>query len=296
MKKILVSEEFLDLTKAESKGLISALQKLLSFGNSVSIEKFSLEKYPTLQQIFVLENIELQNEHDVDIVITTDDEKHYNNEVIIVNSGSDISNIGKAAELLIKQSRSAEKRRETKETKIYVKTYMEGTGKSEISTGVGFFDHMLEQIAKHSNMDLKVNCDGDLYVDEHHTVEDVGITLGEAISEALGEKKGIKRYGYYLPMDDATAKCALDIGGRSYLKFKAKFQREKVGEFPTELVEEFFRGIASGMKANIHLKVKGKNDHHKIEALFKAFAKSLNEAFRIDLRAKDNLPTTKGLL
>ena len=173
---------------------------------------------------------------------------------------------------------------------------LDGTGKSIINTGIGFFDHMLEQIAKHANLDLNIKVDGDLHVDEHHTVEDVGITLGTVLNEALGNKKGIKRYGFYLPMDDSIAKCSLDLGGRAYLNFKCKFEREKVGKFPTELTEEFFRGLSSGLKANILIRAKGKNDHHKIEAMFKAFAKSLNEACRIDERNKNMLPSTKGVL
>ena len=137
---------------------------------------------------------------------------------------------------------------------------------------------------------------GDLHIDEHHTVEDVGITMGHALSEALGDKLGIKRYGYFLPMDETIARCAIDLSGRSYLNFKCKFERESVGEFPTELTEEFFRGISAGLKANIFIRAKGKNDHHKIEAIFKSFAKSLNEACRIDERNEGMLPSTKGVL
>ncbi|MCU7490485.1 MAG: imidazoleglycerol-phosphate dehydratase HisB [Ignavibacteria bacterium] len=188
------------------------------------------------------------------------------------------------------------KTRKTKETDINVEVSLDGEGISEISTGVGFFDHMLEQISKHANIDLKVQVKGDLFVDEHHTVEDTGITLGQAISEALGDKLGIKRYGFFLPMDESSAKCAIDLGGRTYLNFKCKFKREKVGDFPVELTEEFFRGLSSGLKANVFLRAKGKNDHHKIEAMFKAFAKALNEALRMDERNEDKLPSTKGVL
>jgi imidazoleglycerol-phosphate dehydratase/histidinol-phosphatase len=296
MKRILISKAFLELDKTESKGLISALKKLQAFGNAVNIEDYDAEASVTLREILELEDIELQSHDTYDVFITTEKFNDSNAQIIIVSSDNEIKNIDEAASLIIKISRSAEKKRETKETSISVRIMLDGSGEASINTGIGFFDHMLEQIVKHSNIDLELICEGDLHVDEHHTVEDVGIALGEAITEALGEKKGIKRYGYYLPMDDSTAKCTLDIGGRTYLKFKGKFDREKVGEFPTELVEEFFRGVASGMKANIHAKVNGKNDHHKIEALFKAFAKSLNEAFRIDERAKDSLPTTKGVL
>lgn len=192
--------------------------------------------------------------------------------------------------------RKAENKRVTKETKISISLNLDGNGSSKINTGIGFFDHMLEQIAKHANLDLEISVDGDLYVDEHHTVEDVGIALGEALANALGDKKGIQRYGFCLPMDESLALCALDLGGRQFLKFKAKFKREFVGEFPTELTEEFFRGLAAGLKANIHIKVKGKNDHHKIEGIFKAFAKALNEACRFDERNNGRIPSTKGIL
>jgi imidazoleglycerol-phosphate dehydratase/histidinol-phosphatase len=192
--------------------------------------------------------------------------------------------------------RTAEIVRETNETKIKIKVNIDGNGKSNINSGVGFFDHMLEQIAKHANIDLEVRVDGDLHVDEHHTVEDVGITFGEVLLKALGDKKGIQRYGFYVPMDESIALCVIDLGGRFHLNFKAKFKRNNVGEFPTELTEEFFRGLASGLKANIYIKVKGKNDHHKIEAIFKSFAKALNEACRLDERNNGRIPSTKGIL
>lgn len=192
--------------------------------------------------------------------------------------------------------RKAEAFRETKETKIKISVNIDGTGKSNLKSGIGFFDHMLEQIAKHANIDLDVDVDGDLHVDEHHTVEDVGITFGEVLLKALGDKKGIQRYGFYVPMDESIALCVIDLGGRLHLNFKSKFKRELVGEFPTELVEEFFRGLASGLKANLYIKVKGKNDHHKIEAIFKAFAKALNEACRLDERNSGRIPSTKGII
>lgn len=192
--------------------------------------------------------------------------------------------------------RKAEIQRDTNETQIKISVDLDGSGNSNISSGIGFFDHMLEQIAKHANINLDINVNGDLFVDEHHTVEDVGIALGEVILKALGDKKGIQRYGFYVPMDDSIALCVIDLGGRFYLNFKSKFKREKVGEFPTELVEEFFRGLASGLKSNLYIKVKGKNDHHKIEAIFKAFAKALNEACRLDERNNGRIPSTKGIL
>lgn len=186
--------------------------------------------------------------------------------------------------------------RATKETRIRVEVLLDEPGTSEISTGIGFFDHMLEQVARHGNMGLRINVLGDLHVDEHHTVEDTGIALGEAILKALGNKAGIQRYGFFLPMDDTEAICSLDLGGRIRVKFKARFRREKVGDLPVELVEEFFNGVAAGMKANIVVRAKGKNDHHKIEAIFKAFAKALNEAARLDERTRNFLPSTKGVL
>ena len=192
--------------------------------------------------------------------------------------------------------RKANYTRKTKETDIRIKLDLDGNGKSRIKTGVGFFDHMLEQLAKHSNIYMEITAKGDLHIDEHHTVEDVGIALGEAISNALGNRKGIERFGFMLPMDDALAQCAIDLGGRAYLSFSCKFKREKVGEFPTELFKEFFRGLSLGLRANIHIKAEGENDHHKAEAVFKAFARALNNALKYDSRNKGSLPSTKGMI
>ncbi len=194
------------------------------------------------------------------------------------------------------QKRSCSYSRITKETQIKIKLDLDGSGKSKIKTGIAFFNHMLEQIAKHSNIDLEIKVKGDLHIDEHHTVEDVGIALGEAIANALGDKRGIARYGFLLPMDDSITECALDLGGRPYLVFNCKFVREKVGGFPTELVKEFFKSLAYGLKANIYIKTRGENEHHKIESMFKAFAKALNDALKYDPRNKNVLPSTKGVL
>ncbi|NWF90251.1 MAG: imidazoleglycerol-phosphate dehydratase HisB [Ignavibacteriaceae bacterium] len=193
-------------------------------------------------------------------------------------------------------SRKSLIKRKTSETDISVKINLDGTGIAKIKTGIGFFDHMLDQIARHANIDLIIKTKGDLEVDEHHTVEDTGLAIGEAVREALGEKKGIQRYGFFLPMDESAAVCAIDLGGRNYLNFYCKFNREKVGDFPTELTKEFFRAISTSMQANIYIKAKGENDHHKIEAIFKAFAKALNEAFRFDERNNNRIPSTKGIL
>jgi imidazoleglycerol-phosphate dehydratase / histidinol-phosphatase len=186
--------------------------------------------------------------------------------------------------------------RKTNETDIKIKLNLDGSGKSSINTGFGFFDHMLEQIARHANLDLNIKVKGDLHIDEHHTIEDSGLALGQAIHEALSDKKGIQRYGFFIPMDESVAICTIDLGGRSHLNFNCKFNREKVGEFPTELTKEFFRALSVSMRANIFIKAKGENDHHKIESIFKAFAKSLNEASRFDERNNNRIPSTKGIL
>jgi imidazoleglycerol-phosphate dehydratase/histidinol-phosphatase len=193
-------------------------------------------------------------------------------------------------------SRKISYERSTNETKIKLNINIDGSGSYDIKTGIGFFDHMLEQLSKHSNIDIFLSCKGDLNVDEHHTVEDVGIALGEAIKDALGNKLGIKRFGFFLPMDDSISACAIDLSGRSQLNYKVKFEREKIGELPTELIEEFFKGFSLGSKSNIYIRAKGKNEHHKVEAMFKCFAKSLNEACSLDQRSEKRLPTTKGLL
>ncbi len=195
-----------------------------------------------------------------------------------------------------KIARKAAHNRKTNETEIKIRLNLDISGKTKVSTGIGFFDHMLEQLAKHSNIYMEINVKGDLRVDEHHTVEDVGIALGEAMSIALGDRKGIERFGFMLPMDDALAQCALDLGGRAYLVFKCKFAREKVGEFPTELFHEFFKGLSVGLKANIHIKASGENDHHKAEAIFKSFARALNNALKYDTRNLGSLPSTKGFI
>jgi imidazoleglycerol-phosphate dehydratase/histidinol-phosphatase len=194
-------------------------------------------------------------------------------------------------------SRIATLQRNTTETKISVRVNLDGTGVYKVDTGVGFFDHMLELFSKHSFIDLTIRAKGDLDVEEHHTVEDVGICLGQALRQALGDKKGIERYGFLLPMDEALAEVALDLGGRSYLVWNVKFVRETIGSMPTELFEDFFKAIADSLGANIHINLKyGRNDHHKAEAIFKAFARAMRFAVSKDKRVKDLLPSTKGKL
>jgi imidazoleglycerol-phosphate dehydratase/histidinol-phosphatase len=185
--------------------------------------------------------------------------------------------------------------RNTNETKIEVAINLDGEGKADIKTGLGFFDHMLEQVAKHSGMNLKIHCDGDLHIDEHHTIEDVALAFGESFSMALGDKRGIERYGYLLPMDDCLAQVGIDFGGRSWLVWDAEFKREKIGEMPTEMFYHFFKSFSDASKSNINIKAEGSNEHHKIEAIFKAFAKSIKMAIRRDPNS-NSLPTTKGIL
>ena len=201
----------------------------------------------------------------------------------------------KIAEILFAGERIAEIKRTTKETDIYIKLNLDGTGKCDISTGIGFFDHMLEQIGRHGMMDLTVHTKGDLYVDEHHTIEDTGIALGECIDKALGDKRGIERYGFCLPMDDCLCQVALDFGGRPWLVWDAEFHREKIGEMPTEMFFHFFKSLSDAARMNLNIKAEGTNEHHKIEGIFKALARALKMAVRRDIY-HFQLPSTKGML
>lgn len=201
----------------------------------------------------------------------------------------------KIAELLFAGERIAEVQRNTKETQVYVKMNLDGTGKCDIDTGLGFFDHMLEQIGKHGQIDLTIHTHGDLYVDEHHTIEDTALAIGECIARALGDKRGIERYGYTLPMDDCLCQVALDFGGRPWLVWDAQFHREKIGEMPTEMFLHFFKSLSDAAKMNLNIKAEGDNEHHKIEGIFKALARSLKMAVHRDIYHYD-LPSTKGAL
>ena len=201
----------------------------------------------------------------------------------------------KIAETLFAGERTAEIRRTTEETDVYVRIDLDGSGKSDISTGLGFFDHMLEQIGRHGMMDLTIHTKGDLEVDEHHTIEDTAIALGECLHKALGDKRGIERYGYCLPMDDCLCQVALDFGGRPWLVWNAEFRREKVGEMPTEMFHHFFKSLSDAAKMNLNIKAEGQNEHHKIEGIFKALARSLKMAVRRDIYHFE-LPSTKGKL
>lgn len=198
-------------------------------------------------------------------------------------------------EFLKLADRSASIERKTNETDIFINLTLDGTGKSNIATGIAFFDHMLDQIARHGQMDLEITVKGDLEVDEHHTIEDTAIALGEVFAKALGNKLGIERYGFCLPMDDCLAQVAIDFGGRNWLVWETEFKREMVGKMPTEMFYHFFKSFSDGAKANINIKAEGINEHHKIEAIFKAFAKAIKVAVKRD-PDKMILPSTKGMI
>jgi len=205
------------------------------------------------------------------------------------------TNWNKITEFLFAGERTATIKRTTKETDILIELNLDGSGKCSIDTGLKFFDHMLEQIGKHSGSDLTINVKGDLEVDEHHTIEDTAIALGEAFAKALGNKRGIERYGFYLPMDDCLCSVALDFGGRAWLVYDAEFKREYVGDLPTEMILHFFKSFSDAAKMNLNIKAEGDNEHHKIEGIFKALAKSIKMAVKRDIYQFE-LPSTKGIL
>ena len=235
--------------------------------------------------------------------------KNLGSKAILINNGSHAEKIAESDlkgfcaiittdwqdiyKLLTTSVRRAQVRRNTKETEINIEISLNGEGRSKISTGLGFFDHMLDQLSRHGNIDLNIAVKGDLHIDEHHTIEDTGLALGEAFFKALGDKRGIERYGYCLPMDDCLAQVAVDFGGRPWLVWDADFKREKIGEMPTEMFHHFFKSFSDTAKCNLNIKAEGTNEHHKIEAIFKAFAKAIKMAVK---KEGNQLPSTKGVL
>lgn len=209
--------------------------------------------------------------------------------------GKDGMTWDKIAEILFAGERTAEVRRITKETDVHVALNIDGTGKCDISTGIGFFDHMLEQIGRHGMLDIEIKTHGDLHVDEHHTIEDTAIALGECLRKCLGDKRGIERYGYCLPMDDCICQIALDFGGRPWLVWDAEFKREKIGDMPTEMFMHFFKSLSDTAQMNLNIKTEGINEHHKIECIFKSLGRALRMAVKRDINHFE-LPSTKGVL
>lgn len=272
---------------------ISSLKSLVDAGFSISVSRAAITE--DQKNLLEQEGIGFSEIEKADYSISLKE-----SELILrdeanteVKSSSDWQQIVSA---LLSPNRTASIERETKETQIKVDLNLDGTGKSNIDTGLKFFDHMLEQIARHGLVDLDIYCKGDLEIDEHHTIEDVAIALGDAITQALGDKKGIERYGFVLAMDEAQATVAIDLSGRPYLVFDVPVKREYVGDFPTEMLEHFFYSLAMNLKATLHVSCTGDNDHHKIEACFKGFARTLKAAVEQNGRIKNQIPSSKGSL
>jgi imidazoleglycerol-phosphate dehydratase/histidinol-phosphatase len=275
-------------------GALYGLKRLQQLDHRLAFENQSLSD----QQSSLLENEQIQpdtfSKDDADLVVTVENGQLacYNQEQMHHRSGDWIT----LSNTICFPTRKASRERKTAETTISITLNLDGSGQSDIDTGLGFFDHMLEQIAKHGLIDLELYCEGDLNVDEHHTIEDVAITLGKTIDEALGNKVGIERYGFTLPMDETLAEVALDLSGRPYLVFDGNFDREYVGDMPTEMIKHFFYSLAINMEATLHVSVSGENDHHKVEGCFKSFARCLRAAISRSERNINVLPSTKDLL
>mgnify|MGYP005845171325 CR=1 FL=1 len=276
------------------EGFLAGLSYLTRFGHKVAVdvEQLSDQQRALLNQehIDVSEPNNLENTHTISL-------DHEANAYLVIDKlNIEASNWIELANRVIFPERKVELSRNTSETSIELSLNLDGKGESDIQTGLHFFDHMLDQIAKHGLIDLAITCDGDLEVDEHHTIEDVAITLGTAIKQALGDKIGITRYGFVLPMDEAQARVALDFSGRPFFKFKGQLEREYVGDFPTEMLEHFFYSLAINVGATLHIHIEGDNDHHNIEAAFKGFARALREAVKREERTLNILPSSKGIL
>ena len=290
----------------ESSALKSATENLLSEGALFGMKYLQEAEYDlsfdtgalSEIQFRLIENESITNggfdESDADSIILKQDLYQLLSEGDIIESAESWTNLTRS---ILFPSRKAEIKRDTKETKISVSINLDGTGESNISTGLNFFDHMLDQIARHGLIDLNLTCDGDLNVDEHHTIEDTAIALGQAIRRAISENKaGIQRYGFILPMDEAQATVAIDLSDRPYLRWEVDLNREYVGDFPTEMLEHFYYTLAMNVKATLHVKASGKNEHHIVESIFKGFAKALRFAISRNERIRGILPTTKGTI
>jgi len=233
----------------------------------------------------------LRDREDEKTILGTDENLDFDPEVLALQTSS-----WKEIYAFLKLgARKVQHSRNTNETKISLSVDLDGSGKARIQTGLGFFDHMLDQIARHGRLDLDLKVEGDLHVDEHHTIEDTAIALGEAIAKALGDKRGIERYAFTLPMDDCLAQVALDFGGRNWLVWETEFNREKIGDMPTEMFFHFFKSFSDAAKCNLNIKAEGSNEHHKIEAIYKAFAKAIRKAVQRDVDYLE-LPSTKGII
>jgi imidazoleglycerol-phosphate dehydratase/histidinol-phosphatase len=271
---------------------IFSLKQIIGGGRNILItpESISDQQKALLEQ----ENISFSEEGEADLEIDEVEGK-----LILLKQSENLiasESWDSLVSFVTENSRKATIHRKTSETDISIEVNLDGTGKSDISTGLNFFDHMLDQIARHGLIDLSLKCDGDLEVDEHHTIEDVAIALGEVITKALGNKKGIERYGFVLPMDETQATVAIDLSGRPYLVFEGSFKREYVGDFPAEMAQHFFYSLAMNLKATLHVSFSGDNDHHKIEACFKGLARSLKMAIEQNGRIIDQIPSSKGTL
>ncbi|MEZ4841110.1 MAG: bifunctional histidinol-phosphatase/imidazoleglycerol-phosphate dehydratase HisB [Flavobacteriaceae bacterium] len=272
--------------------------------NTGMLTEFFLEEYDLINSFVIgdrLTDVELAKNLGSKAIFINDETNLGTNEITVKREELDsyialeTNDWKQIYEFLKLPERVAEIYRKTNETDIYIKLNLDGVGKSNMNTGIAFFDHMLDQIARHGQMDLTVTVKGDLEVDEHHTIEDTAIALGEVFGKALGNKLGIERYGFCLPMDDSLAQVAVDFGGRNWLVWDAEFKREMIGKMPTEMFYHFFKSFTDGAKANLNIKVEGDNEHHKIEAVFKAFAKAIKAAVKRDAD-KMILPSTKGML
>lgn len=272
--------------------------------NTGLLTKYFSEDYD-LENSFVigdrLTDIELAKNLGAKAIFINDNTNLGTNEITVLRDelekyiALETNDWGKIYAFLKADARSGGLIRNTNETKIAIQVNLDGTGKSKIHTGIAFFDHMLDQIARHGQLDLTIKVEGDLEVDEHHTIEDTGIALGELFNNVLGNKLGIERYGFCLPMDDCLAQVAIDFGGRNWLVWDAEFKREMIGQMPTEMFYHFFKSFTDGAKCNLNIKAEGTNEHHKIEAIFKAFAKAIKMAVKRDIE-KMILPSTKGML